>query len=175
MKKGFTLVEIMTSVLILAGLIALTSLGWSGNLKRLTKSKVIKKATALLEEKISDLETQYKNENITSLPERGEGEFKNEPKYTWEYTTQPFNLPSVLTLLNIQGIPQNDQNIFIANQLKEVLNNSIIELKLTVIYKQGSKARPVRYSLATYFIDHTNVSSDIQSILSQFSTLGGAK
>ena len=175
MKNGFTLIEIMTSVFILAGLVALTSLGWSGNLKRFKKAQIIEKSTLLLEQKMSELETIYKNENIASLPEKEEGEFENEPDYKWVYVTQPFQLPSGLTLLNLQGIPQNEQSIFIANQLKEMLSSAVVELKLTVTYQKGDKTQPVKYPLSTYFVNHTGISGQIQSVLSQFSTLGSAK
>ena len=156
----------MASILILAGLIALTSLGWSGNLKRFSKAKRIEKVTLLLERKISELETEFKNENILSLPEKDEGEFEDEKNYIWSYTTQPFQLPNGLTLLNIQGLPQSNEHIFIANQMKKILSETVVELKLTVSYLVGKKS--AKYSLSTYFVNYLGASSQIQSAVSQF-------
>ena len=163
-SKGFTLIEVLAAVAVLAGLMAVAVFSWSGNFRRLKKSKDLSEISFLLEQKMSELEAQYKNE-IDSLLEKGEGEFFENPNYSWSYQTRPLALPDTLTWLSIQGLPQNDMNISVTEALKDILSNSVIELKLTVHLTKTGKG----HSLTTYFINYENVPSMVQSILSKFS------
>ena len=164
-NKGFTLVEVVVGIAILATLISLSSLIWAGNLKRLTKIKKLESVTLLLEQKMNELETLYKNENINELLESEEGNFPNHEGFTWKYETKPLTLPSTEIFLKIQNLPQNDINTQLINTLKELLSETVVELKLTVTYVYNKK--DVNHSLSTYFVNHTEAPLKIFSILSQ--------
>lgn len=163
-KKGFTLLEVLVAVAILAGLMTVASLSWSGNFRRLKKSKNLNTITVLLEKKMSELEIKYKNENINSLPKKGEGEFFEEPDYKWSYETRPLSLPDTLVWLAVQGLPQTDMNISLTEALKDILSGTVVEVKLTVSLIRSGKGN----SLSAYFVNYKNVPLMVQSLLNQF-------
>ena len=113
---------------------------------------------------MSELEVKYKNENMSSLPKKGEGEFFEEPDYKWSYETRPLTLPDTLAWLAAQGLPQNDRNISLTEALKEILSKTVVEVRLTVGLIKGGKGQ----SLTTYFVNYENVPLMVQSLLSQF-------
>ena len=164
-KTGFTLIEVLAALAVLAGLMAVATFSWSDNFRRLRKSQKLTAVSSLLEQKMAELEAQYKNENITNLPLEGEeGEFLENPDYGWKYQTQPLTLPDTLTFLAIQGLPQNDMNISLTESLKDILSKSVVEVQLTVYVKKTGKG----HSLSAYFIHYENVPLMVQSILSNF-------
>ena len=167
-KKGFTLIEVLTAVALLAGLMAVASLSWSGNFRRLQKSQNRNTISGLLEQKMAELEAKYKNENITTLPSEDKGEFFEEPDYDWQYKTQPLSLPDTLTWLAAQGLPQDEKNISLTEALKNVLSGTVVEVQLTVNLKKTGKG----YSLTTYFVNYENVPGLVGAILSQFAGQG---
>ena len=166
MKKGFTLLEVLGSVLILAGLIAMISQVTFGSFRRVEKSRSIQKVTTLLQQKMSELESEYKNENIFNLPSEDKGIFEGEPDYVWRYETHSLEMPSTLTLLSVQGFPQTEMNVEVMNLTKEVLTNTVIELKLTITYTKTKKSAD--YSLVSYFVNYGNIPSYIQNTISKF-------
>ncbi len=166
MKKGFTLLEVLGSVLILGGLIAVVSQVTYGSFKRVEKSRSMQKITTLLQQKMLELESEYKSENIFNLPSEDKGVFEGETNYVWKYETRSLEMPPSLTLLSIQNFPQTDMNIKLADLIKEVLTNTVVELKLTVTYKKAKKSAD--YSLVSYFINYGDVPAYIQNIVSKF-------
>lgn len=163
-QRGFTLIEILAAVGVLAGLIAVVSFSWSGNFRRLQKSRNLNKASSLLEQKMSELEVKYKSGNRVFPLEKEEGEFSEEPDYSWSYQTRPLTMPDVLTWLTAQGLPQNDMNISLTEALKNILSETVVELELTVHLKKSGK----KYSLTSYFVNYDNAPALVESILSKF-------
>ena len=151
--KGFSLVEVLVSVLILAGLISIVVQLSYGNTRRMRKSLQLEKIASLLELKMLDLEEEFKGEKISDLPEQGEGEFENEKHYFWGYKTQPLALPPLETLLSLIQLPKNELNIKMVNTLINVLSGTVVELKLTVHYG-GGREKPLSYSLVSYFVNY---------------------
>ena len=165
---GFTLIEVVAAIAILAGLLAVTSLIWTGTFKRLTKAGEIEQAVLLLQKKMNDLETLYKNDNIKELPEKGEGEFPQFNDFKWRYETRPLILPNADILLKLQALPQNDTNLNAVTIIKNILSESAVELKLTITHKKGKE-----YSLTSYFINYNEVPLKVLSALSQILPAGG--
>ena len=163
--RGFTLIEVLTAVALLAGLMAVASLSWSGNFRRLRKSENRNIINRLLEQKMAELEAKYKNENINTLPSEDKGEFFEEPNYKWQYKTQPLALPDTLTWLAAQGLPQDERNISLTEALKNILSSTVVEVQLTVQLKKTEKG----YSLTTYFVNYDSVPGLVGAILGQFS------
>ncbi len=173
MKRGFTLLEVLGSILIFGGMIAIISQVTSGSFKRVEKSRNIQKAAQLLQQKMSEIEAEYKNENIFKLPSEDKGVFEEEKNYIWRYETQSLKMPSALTLLSLQGLPQTDSNREVVHLIIEVLTNAVVELKLTVTYEKAN--RSADYSLVSYFVNYGDVPSYIQNIISKMvPSLGNA-
>ena len=164
MKKGFTLLEVLGSILILSGLIAMVSQVTFGGFRRLKKSQRIEKITFLLKQKMSDIESEYKNQNILNLPAEEEGSFEEEVGYRWKFETRQLEMPPSLTLLSLKGLPQSEMNLQIMELIKEVLVNTVTELKLTVTYEKHQK--PIQYSLVSYFVNYEDVPAYIQNTIS---------
>ena len=83
----------------------------------------------------------------------------------WSYRTQPLPLPDALTWLASQGLAQTDMNISMAEALRNILSQTVVELELTVHFKKSKKS----HSLTSYFIYYKGVPGLVQGILSQFS------
>lgn len=166
--KGFTLIEVVAATALLAGLLALASLAWSGAFKRMQKSRQMKQAVILLEQKMNELESLYKGGNRPPPPEKEEGVFPENKNFTWRYETRPFTLPDAITLLKLQQLPQNDMNIKVTGILKEILSQSVLELKLTIIFKEKTER-----SLTSYFVNYRDASAKVFAALSNIISTGG--
>lgn len=150
-KSAFSLLEVLISVLVLAGFIsAVVQLSY-GNTRRMKKARQLEKIANLLEIKMWELEETFKGANIVNLPEKSEGDFPNNKGYSWSYQTQPLALPQPTLLLSLLKIPENEINSKIAQTLTGVFSDLVIELKLTVQHKD--KKGP-SYSLVSYFINY---------------------
>ena len=168
-KEGFTLIEVLASTALLAGLLALTSLAWSNAFRRIQKSRQMKQTAILLEQKMNELEALHKMDAIQPLPEKDEGEFPDNKDFTWRYETRPFTLPDTLILLKMQQIPQNDMNTKVTQILKDILSESITELKLTVIFKEKTER-----SLSSYFINYKEAPAKVLSALANILPSGSS-
>ena len=151
--KGFSLIEVLASILVLAGLISVVVQLSYGNTRRMKKARQLEKIAGLLELKMRELEEEFKGKKIIQLPDQDEGDFESEKNYSWSYETQPLILPHPEILLSLIRIPENELNIKMAQTLTGILSESVVELKLTVHYT-GKKGKKLNYSLVSYFINY---------------------
>ena len=172
-KKAFSLVEILSSILLLAGLIAIVVQLSYGNNKRLKKSHQLRKIAHLLEFKMMELRQEFQGKNIVNLPKEDQGEFEEEKNYFWSYQTQTLQLPERSLLLSLMKLPDNSLNNQIVEVLRSVLANTVIELKLTIRY--GKKQEKYSYSLSAYFVNYDEapdfISSQISNMIPQGAVL----
>lgn len=152
---GFSLLEVLASILLLASLVSIIMQLSYGNMRRAKKSRQLEKIASLLEQKMMQLEEQFKSSNIENLLKEHKGDFPNEKSFFWHYKTQAFNLPSTQLLLNLSKLPADEMNTKMISILHGVLSETIIELKLTVSY-QAKKGESFNYSLVSYFINYEN-------------------
>lgn len=151
-KKGFTLVETLIAMAILAGGIVLMANSWGGNLLRIRKSKISFEISTLMERKMAEIDSQYRS-NVSSIPEEDEGEFETDDrslkKYRWKLESKPIPVPDLTVLL---GEEENDPiKVAMTKTLTETLKKSIKEVKLTIIGQFGK--RTLKQSIVTYFVD----------------------
>lgn len=169
-KKAFSLVEILASIFLLAGLIAIVVQLSYGNNRRLQKASYLRKAASLLELKMSDLKQEYQGKDIFRLPSEDASEFKKYKNYFWSYTTQALQLPDKDTILSIMNLPENQLNSQMIETLREILSSTVVELKLTVEYRNKKKTE-FSYSLSSYFVNYNEapdfILNQIQNIIPQ--------
>ena len=167
-QKGFSLIEILISIVILAGFIsAIVQLSY-GNTRRIQKARRLEKIAQLLEFKMSELKERFKGRRIDNLPKEEEGNFENEPAYFWKYQTQGMILPPPRLFLAVVNLPEEEANMRVAEVLTQILSESVIELKLTVYYER-KKGKPFSSSLVSYFVNYEKAPDLIFKYMSNFS------
>lgn len=153
--KGFTLLEVVIALGIMASVMMLLTSGWRGNYNRMNKIKFRTQAAQLLQMKMSEIEVMYKN-NPQRLPqEKQTGEFE-EPEfknYTWELESQPFKMPDLKDLLSL-GEQSDQLTQSLASQIQQHFEATIFEVKVTLVYKSPLAKKPLKSSVSTLFIDY---------------------
>ena len=177
-QKGFSLIEVLVAVLLLAALIALMAQLSYGNVRKLKKARRLEKTVRLLERKMLLLEEEFKGKNVFKLPAEDEGDFDNEENWFWSYQTQPLELPSSRILLAVAQIPENDLNTQMAETLIGVLSETVVELKLTVRHDpgkgKGKGGKSWERSLVSYFVNYEDAPDLILKRISSLVPAGGA-
>lgn len=179
-KRGFTLLEVMVALAILAiGLVAIV--GINGNsIRTHSYSKRVTVATMLARSKIADIESHYTKEGFTSeFDQRMEGDFSEEGwnDFRWEaeivkadldaqnataFVEQLMDqmLGSAQQMENPSGGPTPDMSPYAQamrpmietqmTQLVEVVKQSLREVRLKVIWQEGG--RPDSVDVVTHLV-----------------------
>jgi general secretion pathway protein I len=153
-QKGFTLLEVIIAVSIMATGILLLSMTWSGTYKKMQKTQLNTEVVALLERKMAETDAKYKGKSLESIPETDEGDFgSNYPQYHWKLESQKFEMPSLSDVLGSRegGVDQMTQMTM--KVFSEHLSKTIKEVRVTVFYKTHSK-KEQSYSVTTFYIDY---------------------
>jgi general secretion pathway protein I len=156
--KGFSLIEVLVALSVIAGSLIVVSMAWSTSHLRLKRMKVNHQVAYLLDLKVAEIERRYRNE-ISLLPEEDEGDFTeldtNYKDYAWKMVSKKFEMPDLGPLLSQQsgGDAQNPMFNMIIQQMTEFFNQSVRELTVTVIYT--FKKNSVQYSASTFLIDYS--------------------
>ena len=153
-NKGFTLVEILVALIIFSSTAMILSNIRSGNLQRMEKIQHYRKAIELLENKMTELEFEWGKKALHTIPDSEEGDFENEKNFSWSVKTQALQLTDYQQLLSLAGEEVNNEMVQqVMNNIQQLLSSSILEVKLTVHFKQNTKQNS--YSLSTYIVDYT--------------------
>lgn len=149
---GFTLIEVLIAMLILAGASIILYQSWNSSLLAVRKGRNYNTVTLLLQKRVVEFEIETKDKRVEEILEDQSGDFGDAyPEYKWEIKLKPFAVPPIL--------PQNEdgsQNELVATIVKtmtDYFKKAVREVQVTVIYKKGDK--PIRYSLSTIFVDFT--------------------
>ena len=149
-NHGFSLFEVLIAMAIMSASAMLLYTAWTGNQVRVQKMAINNRAAFLLDQIIAELEIKYA-EKLTQLPETEGGPFEDYPKYSWEMESRDFEMPDLRSIL-ISGGDGDEAMLLIVDKLTEYLNESIKEMKVTVIYTMGKKS--VKYSATTFLVDY---------------------
>ena len=152
-NKGFSLIEVLVALAILAGAIMVLANAWSGNFMRIRKTALYNDVSTLLERKMVETEAKYKFKPITEIPEEDEGEFEGYPHYKWKLKSRDLELPDLTPLIVGQQEGADETLLTMLKQVTEYLSKSIKEVKVTVVVTRGKK--PVEFSAVEYFVDYT--------------------
>ena len=152
--RGFTLLEVLIALMIIAGSIVALSTAWSNNFMRFRKSKNYHQVALLLERKMVELEEEFRDKPVASMPEKLNGNFgKDFPKARWEFESQDFVMPNLKPLMISEG-QGNDMLLGIVQRMEDYFNASVKEAKLTVFVKIN-KNKEVKYTITRYFVDYS--------------------
>lgn len=149
-STGFSLFEVLIAMSIMSSAAMLLYVAWSGNQVRVQKMTINNKAAFLLEQKMAELEIKY-GEKLTHLAESEAGDFEDHPRFTWSMESKDFEMPDLSSIL-ISGGQGDEIMLMVINKLTDHLNESIKEMKVTVIYTVGKKS--VKYSATTFLVDY---------------------
>lgn len=152
-KNGFTLIETVIAMVILSSGLLLLANSWSGSFMRTQKTQLSTEVTALLERKMFEIEMEYQDKPLDSIPEEKEDDFGSEyPQYSWKMESREFEVPDFSATLTAQAGGADELSLTIMKALTEHLAKSIKEVKVTVIYKTAKK--PLSFSATQYFVDY---------------------
>ncbi|UOF02334.1 type II secretion system protein [Bdellovibrio reynosensis] len=152
-NNGFTLVETVMAMVILASGLLLLSNSWSGSFMRVKKTQLSTEVAALLERKMIEVEMEYAGKPLDSIPEEKEDDFGEQySQYSWKMTSKEFEVPDFSATLAAQTENTDELTMTIMKALTEHLSKSIKEVKVTIIYKGAKK--PLEFSATQYFVDY---------------------
>lgn len=154
-QHGFSLIEVIISMVILSSGIILLVSSWSNSYKRINKTQVQFEMAALLERKMQELRKEYEGKPLDTIDEEKSDDFGEEyPQYSWKMKSQELEFPDLTSLLVSQEGGATQEMLALIKTMTEHFNKSVRELKLTIIYKPKSGAKPIEYAVTTYFVDY---------------------
>lgn len=152
-NNGFTLLETLIALIILSSGIILLAQSWSSSTIKIQKSQISYEVAALLERKMFEIENEYKDKPLESIPEEKEDDFGSDhPQYSWKMTSRDFELPDLTGLLTSKAGGADQMMLTLTQQLSDHLSKSIKEVKVTIIYKTSKKN--LEYSATQYFVNY---------------------
>lgn len=152
-QKGFTLLEVLLAMMVIAsGLFILTN-AWAGTYNRLRKTQVQVQMASLLERKVVELEREYKGKSLDTVPEEKEDDFGSDiPLYSWKMQSRKLEIPDLTSSLTSRDGGANQDMIRIMKLFTEHLSKSILEVKVSVIFKENKKN--LSADVTFYLIDY---------------------
>ncbi len=154
-RKGFTLLEVLIALMIVAGGIIALNIGWGNSFLMIRKSTMKYDVATLLERKMAEFEAKYRDKPFTEIPEKDEGDFENDyPQYRWVMESRDLVLPDLTPLLVAQEDGADEMLISMMKQMTEYLNKVIKEVKISIFVK-GRGGKEAEFSATQYFVDYT--------------------
>ena len=152
-NKGFTLLEVLIAISILAGGVILLGQSWSGNLNRVRKANLYNAVGTLLERKIVEIGAKYRNKPLNDIPESEGGDFGSEyPEYSWTMKSRDLKFPDLSALMVGKEGSNDESMIGMIRQMTDIISKSIKEVRITVIVK--GRKKDLEFSATDYVIDY---------------------
>ncbi len=150
-NAGFTLLEVLIAMIILAAGVMLLAQSWSSSYNRIKKTQKNVEIAALLERKLAEIDMKYRGKATDTIPETDGDEFEGFPEYSWKMESKKFDMPDLTAILIGKDGGADQMMTTLMKQFSEHLSNSIKEVKVTVIYK--TNAKEFAYSATLVFVD----------------------
>jgi len=153
-QRGFTLIEVLVALMIVAAAIMASSSLWSGNFAVMRKSSLNYDVATILERKMVEIEAKYKDKPLGEVPEEESGDFGSEfPQFRWKMKSREMEFPDLTPIIMGQSEEPNEMLISMIKQMTEYLNKTIKEVQVSVFVKRGK--REMEFSATQYFVDYT--------------------
>ncbi|MDZ4678256.1 MAG: prepilin-type N-terminal cleavage/methylation domain-containing protein [Oligoflexia bacterium] len=151
-SKGFTLIEVLMSILLLATTSVILYQSWNGSLLAVRKGRTYSTIALLLQKKAVEFELETKDKTVDDIKDEETGDFGSEyADYKWEIKAKPFTVPSLFPK-NADGENQNELMTLVIKTLTDYFEKAVREIQITVVYSHGTKVQ--RHSLSTIYIDY---------------------
>jgi general secretion pathway protein I len=150
-KQGFTLLEVMIAIAILATSLILLVNSWSASTMRIRKTQNAFEISALLERKMTEIEIEYGGKSLEEIPDEKSGEFEGVDNFSWKMASKKLEVPDIASTLTAQDGGADQMMMTVVKQLTESISKSVKEVTVTVTYTGASK--PIEHSVTTYFVD----------------------
>lgn len=153
-RAGFTLLETLIAMVIIAFGVMVLANAWSGNVVRLQKTRINATIANLLQRKMTEVEIAYRTKPL-EVPEEEAGDFGSDfAQYRWELRSKEFEPPDMSQALIAREGGADEMTLMMVRTVTDFIKESVKEVTVTVIYK-GKVGRELRNSVTTYFIDYT--------------------
>lgn len=153
-QKGFTLLEVILAVTILATALLLLSASWSAAFQRVRKAQLNFEIASLMERKMLEVEIKYRGKSLDEISEEDGGDFGDKyPQYTWKLKSKKLEVPDIAATLASQEGGAKDELVTVVKQLTESLSKSVKEVRVTIVYKPKD-GKPLEYDVTTYFVNY---------------------
>ena len=151
---GFTLLEVLIAMMLLAVALVMLSNSWSAAFARLDKTQISFMLASRLEMKMNELERKYKGKPLTEIQEEESGDFEDgTSEYTWKMASRKFTFPDIASSLSARDGGVDTMTMTIVKQMTDQISKSVKEVTVTVIYT-NKKKKKLEASATTYFIDY---------------------
>jgi general secretion pathway protein I len=154
MKAGFTLLEVLVAIVILAGGAMILAVSWSGNANRLQRARLNNTLSLLLQREMVELEAKYKDK-LGDVPESDGGEFEDYPGYQWDLAAKPFEMPDMSSALISREGGADDMLITMVRTIADYIKQAVKEVTVTISFKPKNAPKPITATATTYYVDYT--------------------
>jgi len=151
-STGFTLLETLIAMVILAAAMILLTNSWAGSFMRVRKTQTAFETSVLLERKMAEIDIEFRGKSLDEIPAEKEGTFEGADDFAWKMTSKKLEIPDISSTMTAKDGGADQMLLTVIKQMTEALSKTIKEVTVTVIYKKGKK--PLEYSVTTYFVDY---------------------
>ena len=152
---GFTLIEVLIAMMILAGSLIALSASWRGSIMAYQKGRQVNVITRLLQKQATEMEIRFRNENMLTDQEL-EGDFGTDyPNLSWKTEVKALQFPDLAPLLVSQEGGADQITLTVIRQMSTQLSQAIKEMKVSVLWKNQDSV--ATYSITTYLISYNQL------------------
>ena len=153
MKRGFSLLEVLLAMMLMATALVLLANSWSAAYYRVKKTQISFEMAALLENKMNEFERKFRGKALSEIPDAETDSFGDDyPQYSWAMKSKKLTLPDISPLLTSKDRGADEMTLTLAKKLTDHLSNTIKELKVSITYKHPK--HPLTVSATQYFVDY---------------------
>ena len=154
--NGFTLLEVLVSVIILATAMVVLSSSTGGSVAMNRKGQDLDIITFLMKRALTQTEVKYGGTNVKSVPEGPEDHEFDEPEYkafTWRLESKKMEFPDFSSVLTSQKGGVDEMTLSMVQQMVTKVSEAVKEVRITILRKVRTKT--FEYPITFYMVDHS--------------------